>query len=66
MHATRHFFASWCTNRRADGGLQLPGKLVQERLGYSAISVTMDTYGHLFPRGDDREEWAAAERILLE
>jgi integrase len=65
LHATRHFFASWCINRRADGGLELPGKVVQERLGHSTIAMTMDTYGHLFPRGDDREELAAAERILL-
>lgn len=65
MHATRHFFASWCINRKADGGLELPGKVVQERLGHSTIGMTMDTYGHLFPRGDDREELAAAERLLL-
>jgi integrase len=65
LHATRHFFASWCINRRQDGGLELPGKVVQERLGHASITMTMDTYGHLFPRGDDREELAAAERILL-
>jgi integrase len=65
MHATRHFFASWCINRKVDGGLELPGKVVQERLGHSTIAMTMDTYGHLFPRGDVREELAAAERILL-
>jgi integrase len=65
LHATRHFFASWCINRRQDGGLELPGKVVQERLGHSTIAMTMDTYGHLFPRGDDREELAAAERLLL-
>jgi integrase len=65
MHATRHFFASWCINRKVDGGLELPGKVVQERLGHSTIAMMMDTYGHLFPRGDDREELAAAERILL-
>jgi hypothetical protein len=27
--------------------------------------MTSDTYGHLFPRGDDTEELAAAERALL-
>lgn len=32
LHALRHFFASWCINRKADGGLELPGKVVQERL----------------------------------
>jgi integrase len=65
MHALRHFYASWCINRRADGGLELPAKVVQERLGHSSIVMTMDTYGHLFPRGDDDSELAAAQRALL-
>jgi integrase len=63
-HALRHFYASWCINRRADGGLELPPKLVQQRLGHSSIVMTLDTYGHLFPRGDDGAELAAAERAL--
>ncbi len=65
MHALRHFYASWCINRRVDGGLELPPKLVQERLGHATIAMTMDRYGHLFPRGDDGAELAAAERSLL-
>ena len=65
MHALRHFYASWCINRQADGGLGLPPKSVQERLGHSSIVITMDTYGHLFPRGDDGKELAAAETALL-
>jgi integrase len=65
MHALRHFYASWCINRQADGGLGLPPKVVQERLGHSSITMTMDVYGHLFPRGDDAEELTAAEKALL-
>jgi len=65
LHALRHFFASWCINRKVDGGLELPPKLVQERLGHATIAMTMDTYGHLFPRGDDGAELAAAEGALL-
>ncbi|WP_378944431.1 tyrosine recombinase XerC [Mesorhizobium sp. ANAO-SY3R2] len=65
MHALRHFYASWCINRSQDGGLGLPPKVVQERLGHSSIVMTMDVYGHLFPRGDDADELAAAERSLL-
>jgi integrase len=65
FHSLRHFYASWCINRRADGGLELPPKVVQERLGHSSIVMTLDTYGHLFPRGDDGAELAAAERTLL-
>lgn len=65
LHAFRHFYASWCINRVEDGGLGLPAKLVQERLGHSSILMTMDTYGHLFPRGDDGTAMAAAEAALM-
>lgn len=65
LHALRHFYASWCINRRADGGLELPPKMVQERLGHSSIMMTMDVYGHLFPREDHATELAEAERALL-
>ena len=65
LHTFRHFFASWCINRKEDGGLGLPAKVVQERLGHSSITMTYDTYGHLFPRGDDTAELAEAERLLL-
>lgn len=65
LHSLRHFFASWCINRKVDGGLELPPKVVQERLGHSTIAMTLDVYGHLFPRADDSEELAAAERALL-
>jgi integrase len=65
LHAFRHFYACWCINRRVDGGLELPAKVVQERLGHSSITMTLDVYGHLFPRGDDSAELAAAERSLL-
>jgi integrase len=65
MHALRHFFASWCINRRVDGGLELPLKVVQARMGHSKIGMTADVYGHLFPRGDDSAELAAAEKFLV-
>jgi integrase len=65
LHSLRHFYASWCINRQADGGLGLPLKLVQERLGHANITMTADVYGHLFPRGDDGSELAAAEKSLL-
>jgi integrase len=65
LHALRHFYASWCINRKEDGGLGLPLKLVQHRLGHSTIQMTADVYGHLFPSGDDGAELAQAERALL-
>jgi integrase len=65
LHSLRHFYASWCINRRVDGGLELPLKVVQARLGHASIQMTADTYGHLFPRGDDGAELAAAEKAFL-
>jgi integrase len=65
LHALRHFYASWCINRRADGGLELSPKMVQGRMGHSSITMTMDVYGHLFPSRDDGQEMAAAERALF-
>jgi integrase len=65
MHALRHFYASWCINRRQDGGLELPAKTVQARLGHSTIGITLDRYAHLFPSNDDGAELAAAERAIF-
>jgi hypothetical protein len=61
----RHFYALWSINRKVDGGLELPIKVVQGRLGHALIQMTADRYGHLFPRGDDAAELAAAERAFL-
>ena len=65
MHALRHFYASWCINQKKDGGLELPPKTVQTRLGHSSITMTFDRYGHLFPTGDDGKEMAAAVRAIF-
>ena len=65
LHALRHFYASWCINRKEDGGLGLPLKVVQHRLGHSSIQMTADVYGHLFPSSDDGAELAAAQKAPL-
>ncbi|MBB4103594.1 tyrosine-type recombinase/integrase [Allorhizobium borbori] len=65
LHSLRHFYASWLINRKEDGGLGLPLKMVQERLGHASVVMTMDVYGHLFPRQDDGTELAQAANILL-
>jgi integrase len=65
LHSLRHFYASWCINRRVDGGLELPLKMVQARLGHASIQMTADTYGHLFPSSDDGSELAMAERAFF-
>ena len=64
-HAFRHFFASWCINPKDRGGRELPAKVVQEWLGHSSITITLDIYGHLFPSGTDRSEITASEKALL-
>lgn len=65
LHALRHWFASWCINRKADGGLELTAKAVQERMGHSSIQVTFDTYGHMFPIADEADALAAADKHLF-
>jgi integrase len=64
LHSLRHFNASWLINRKADGGLELPPKEVQTRLGHSNIAMTMDVYGHLFPRRREDVELTDLERSL--
>src|SRR5262249_38672007 len=53
-HDLRHFYASWLINRCVDGGLELPIKVVSNRLGHTGIQMTSDTYAHLFPSQDKR------------
>jgi integrase len=59
MHCLRHFYASWCIDRK------LPPKVIQERMGHATISETFDTYGHLFPKSEDAKEIAEAELRLV-
>jgi integrase len=49
----------------ADGGLEMPIKVLQGRLGHASIQMTADRYGHLFPRTDDGAELAAAEKAFF-
>jgi integrase len=65
LHAFRHFFASWSINPKERGGRGLSAKEVQALLGHETIGITMDIYGHLFPRGDDHAELDASTKRLL-
>jgi integrase len=65
MHALRHFYASWCINRKEDGGRGLPPTMVQQRMGHATIVMTLNTYAHLFPEVKDADELAAAELALI-
>ncbi len=47
FHSLRHFYASIMI---AQG---TPPKRLQSLLGHATLAMTMDTYGHLFPAGDD-------------
>jgi integrase len=64
LHCFRHFYASWLINPVDRGGRGMPPKVVQQRLGHATLAMTMDTYGHLFPKDDD-EHIAEAELALL-
>ena len=65
LKAFRHFYASWLINPKSAGGLGLSLKLVSERMGHSTVALTANIYAHLFPRGDDHAELAAAEASLF-
>lgn len=65
LHSIRHFFASWLINRKEDGGLGMPLKVVQSRMGHATINVTADVYGHLFPSDNATGELALAQNALL-
>lgn len=53
FHDLRHTCASLCI------ALGAHPKAIQERLGHSSITVTLDRYGHLFPKLDE----ALTERL---
>jgi integrase len=59
FHALRHFYCSWLIER----GKQ--PKDIQTQMGHSSLVMTLDRYGHLFPREDDAAEMARAEAALL-
>jgi integrase len=64
-HSLRHFYASLLINRKVDGGLEYPIKVVSEYLGHASIKMTADVYGHLFPSKDDGSALAAAVKAVL-
>lgn len=64
LHCLRHWFASWCLNRKEVGGLGLDYKTVQHRLGHASLAMTCDTYGHLF-ESDEGDALAEGEKMLL-
>lgn len=64
-HALRHFFASWCINPKSRDGRELPAKLVQTLMGHSSIMMTLDIYGHMFPKETDQKELAESTKALF-
>lgn len=60
LHCLRHYAVS--TWLRTCGG---DFKQVQAWAGHATLAITLDTYGHLIPRGDGHEMMRAIERDLL-
>ena len=61
FHTLRHFFAS--------SGIEagFAPKRLQEIMGHASITMTFDTYGHLFPTpADDRDRLAVIERAVTQ
>jgi integrase len=65
MHALLHFYGSWCINRRRDGGLELPPKTVQARLGDASIVMTWTSSATCSRAATTVRELAAAARALF-
>jgi len=55
LHALRHFYASWCINRKVDGGLELPAK---SRPGAAWSFLDRNDDGHLRAPVPERRRWA--------
>jgi integrase len=64
LHSFRHYFASWCISPKERGGRELSAKVVQEWLGHSTITLTLDVYGHLFKGADTTELENSVKRLL--
>jgi integrase len=64
LHCLRHFYASWCLNRKEDGGLGYSFQQAKELLGHSSITITVDRYGHLFENGDPNTLEAAEQALM--
>jgi hypothetical protein len=58
LHDVRH---SYATAALAAG---IPAKVVSERLGHSAMAITMDTYSHVLPGLDEQAAGQVARLIL--
>ena len=60
FHSLRHFAASWLIEQG------FSPKRLQSLLGHSAIAMTFDRYGHLFPSlEDDHAKFAAGELSIV-
>ena len=57
LHVLRHLYASLLIRHRESI------KTVRARMGHSSATITLDTYGHLWPDADDRTR-EAVQRAL--
>jgi integrase len=59
LHPFRHFFASWLIDQG------FGPKRIQALMGHASITMTFDTYGHLFNDEDEHAKFAAAELAIV-
>lgn len=59
FHALRHFYASWLINQG------FKPKHIQTLMGHSSITLTFDTYGHLFPSEEDEQAQLSAAELTV-
>ena len=59
FHALRHFYASWLINQG------FKPKNIQTLMGHSSITLTFDTYGHLFPTEEDEQAQLSAAELTV-
>ena len=59
FHALRHFYASWLI----DQGFK--PKQIQTMMGHSSITLTFDTYGHLFPSEEDQQAKLSTAELAI-
>ena len=65
LRALRHFYASWCINRRVDRRARIAAQAGAGQVRSRHDQANGGLLWDLFPRGDDLAELAAAERSLL-
>ena len=65
MHCLRHFLHRGASIESRMAASSFPPKSFKNVSATQSIVITMDRYSHLFPRNEDSNELAVAEKALL-